>query len=457
MTAGGGTRVYGAQAWRFCPEDFLMASTYGVPEGSALSDWPITYDDLEPFYARAEREIGVSGAAGGDPWAGFRSSDFPMAPLPMTRAGNLLHDGADSLGISAVPVPLLINSSDYGGRSGCMRCGACIGFSCPVEAKNGSHNTVIVRAMETGRCSMLLNSTAARLVTDGAGRVTGVVVVGEVDGLTWRRDVSASEVVVAAGAIETARLLLNSASDREPDGIGNNSDQVGRYLQGHLYGGATGIFDEVVVDGLGPGPAVATCDFRHGNSGLVGGGMIANEFVPTPVTAYGQLVESGLIPRHGVESKRQMRLAYPRMQRITGPVHEVSTADARVTVDPAVRDRHGLPVARLSGRLHLEDLRTQAFLSERSAEWLAASGATAVAPFAAPPADMVLSNGTHQAGTCRMGSDPAKSVTDPWGRIWGHGNVRVVDASLHVTNAGVNPVLTIFANAFRIAENIIGA
>ena len=138
--------------------------------------------------------------------------------------------------------------------------------------------------------------------------------------------------------------------------VANAHDQVGRHLQGHLYGGAIGIFDEVVNDLVGPGPSISTHDFRHGNDGLVGGGMIANEFVPTPVSTFGYLRQAGLIGPHGLAAKQGLRRLLPRMQRVVGPVQEVTSADSRVRLDPSVTDSLGIPVARLSGRLHPNDL-----------------------------------------------------------------------------------------------------
>ena len=461
-TVGGGTRVYGAQAWRFVPEDFRMASTYGVPDGSALADWPIGYDDLEPFYSRAEWEIGVCGTTEGDSALAPRSRPFPMPPMPLTAPARVLADGARRLGLSTLPVPLAINSEPYGGRPACARCRQCVGFACPVEAKNGSHNTTLVRAAATGRLHLLLATRAERITVDARGRVTGVVLVAEVDGARWRVEVAADDVVVAAGAVESARLLLCSTSDQEPRGLGNNADQVGRHLQGHLYAGALGIFDEPVNDYVGPGPSIATNDFRHhntdgGGSRLVGGGMLANEFVPTPVSTFLYLSQAGLLGLHGTAAKRGMRHLMPRMQRVVGPVQEVTSAEARVRLDPAVTDSLGIPVARLSGGLHPEDHRTAHHLGERAAEWLRASGAATVVVNGRRGDELGPSSGQHQAGSCRMGTDPAHSVTDPYGRVWGHDNLRVVDGSLHVTNGGVNPVLTIFANAYRVLHAWLGS
>ena len=456
-TVGGGTRVYGAQAWRFVPEDFTMASTYGVPAGSALSDWPIGYADLEPWYSHAEHEIGVCGSTDGDSALAPRSRPFPMPPMPLTAPARVLAAGADRLGLTTLPVPLAINSVPYGGRAACARCRQCVGFACPVEAKNGSHNTTLVRAADTGRMHLLLHTRAERLTHDGAGRVTGVVLLAERDGERWRAEVSADDVVVSAGAVESARLLLASPSDQEPHGTGNNADQVGRHLQGHLYAGALGIFDEPVNDYVGPGPNIATNDFRHHNDGLVGGGMLANEFVPTPVSSLLYLHQAGLMGLHGRDAHARLRHLLPRMQRVVGPVQEVTSASSRVRLDPRVTDSLGVPVAQLSGRLHEEDHRMAAFLSERAAEWLRASGATTVVPNGRRADDLGPSSGQHQAGTCMMGTDPANSVTDPYGRVWGHDNLRVVDGSLHVTNGGVNPVLTIFANAYRVMDAWLGS
>ncbi|WUJ70579.1 GMC family oxidoreductase N-terminal domain-containing protein [Kribbella soli] len=452
FTVGGGTRVYGAQAWRFVPRDFRMATTYGVPEGSALADWPISYDDLEPYYSLAEQRFGVSGG-GADPWHEPRSIPLPMPPMPRTGPAELLSAAADRLGWGILDVPLLINSVDYRGRSSCVRCGQCVGFACPVDAKGGTHNTALPAALATGNCTLVTETTAERLVTDSTGRVTGVALVA--DG-GWRRTVSCNEIVVSAGASETPRLLLNSAHDGEPHGIGNNQDQVGRHLQAHVYAGAIGLFEDEVVDLVGPGASIATCDFRHGNDGIIGGGMLANEFVPTPAATYDYLTGAGLIPRGGLASKQAMRHEVRRMLRVVGPIQEVSSAESRVRVDPSVVDRFGNPVVVTSGSIHPEDVRAHGFMSAKAKAWLEEAGAIRTAVGGVGTLGRA-SSGQHQAGSCRMGNDPARSVTDPHGRVWGHDNVWIADASLHVTNGGVNPVLTVLANSLRIAAHIIRA
>ncbi|MCU1481854.1 MAG: family oxidoreductase [Subtercola sp.] len=453
MTVGGGTRVYGAQAWRFGPIDFRMATHYGIPDGSSLADWPISYDDLEPFYCEAEREIGVSGGQRDLKFAGHRSHPLPMGPLRTGSDHELLERGAVSLGISTSRVPLLVNSEPYDGRAACIQCSLCIGFACRVDAKNGSQNTLLHRALSVGSGELVVNTAVERIVTDARGRVSGVVVVGEYRGAVARKVVTAGEVVIAAGSVETPRLLLNSATDREPQGLGNNTDQVGRHLQAHLYGGAIGLAD-VDEEILGPGPSIATGDFRHDNPGIVGGGIIVNDFVNTPSNLYRYLADVGLIHTHGSRALRELKYAGSHFVKVSGPIQEMTSRESRVQIDRAVRDRFGNPVAALSGEMHHEDRRARNFIASRSAEWLIAAGAKHVVqtPSGIPAGP---SSGQHGAGTCRMGDDAAHSVTDPFGRVWGHENLRVADGSLNVTNGGVNPVLTIFANAFRIAADMI--
>jgi choline dehydrogenase-like flavoprotein len=447
MTVGGGTRVYGAQAWRFFPDDFRMATRYGVPDGSALADWPISYDDLAPFYEQAEWEIGVSGDGAAHPAHGRRERDYPMPPVAPNLDSRVLARGAATLRWATGPVPLLINSVPYAGRADCVQCGQCVGFACPTDAKNGTHNTVIPRALATGRCSLVTGVVAERIECDSRGRVTGIALV---DAGLVRHTVRAGHVVVAAGAIETARLLLGSRSDAHPAGLGNANDQVGRHLQGHLYTGAFGYFDELVQDGLGPGPAISTCAFVHGNPGVIGGGMLANEFVKLPMM-YWLVAQPPDTPRWGLAAKRAMRDGYVRTSQVFGPVQEIPSASSRVTLAAGVVDELGRPVARLEGGQHPETLRTAGFVRARAEEWMHASGANRVWT---TPIGAGLTAGQHQAGTCRMGDNPATSVTDPWGCVHGHHNLWVTDASVHVTNGPVNPVLTILALAFRSAGRL---
>jgi len=452
VTVGGGTRVYGAQAWRFAPEDFRMASIYGVPEGSGLADWPIDYDTLAPWYARAEREIGVAGELG-HAHHGAREA-YPMQPLPLNPDGRVLRDAAGLLGWRTASIPLAINTRVYDGRPACVRCGMCVGFSCPSDSKNGTHNTVIPRALASGRCTLLTGAQAESVICDSDGQARAVRMYVDQKGEVVERIVHARAIVIAAGAIETARLLLNSRSKAHAGGLGNAHDLVGRYLQGHLYSGAVGLYRETVQDCEGPGVSIATCEFSHGNPGIVGGGMLGNEFVPLPIHFWNSFAPSG--PRWGVDAKRAFADAYRRTLVVMGPIQEIPNPDSRVTLDPSVRDRFGIPVARLSGRVHPGSVRSAAMLQTKAEQWIRAAGAENVRSWGSEYGN-VLSAGQHQAGTCRMGDDPRHSVADCHGRVHDQRALYLADGSLHVTNGGFNPVLTIMANAFRIATTVARA
>lgn len=456
MVVGGGTRVYQGLAWRFLPEDLRMASTYGVPDGSSLADWPIGYDDLADHWDWVEWEVGVCGDAGGHRSLGPRRRGYPMPPMPPNAEALALARGAGALGLATGSVPLLLNSVPHAGRARCGRCGECVGFSCPVDAKNGSHNTVLPRALATGNAALVTGCRAARITTDGSGAVTGAVLVDEATGA--ERTVQAGHVVVACGAIETARLLLASRSDRHPAGLGNRTDQVGRHLQGHAFVSAFGTFDEPVVDPDGPGVSIATLDLAHGNVDdegipLVGGGVVANELVKLPIVHWSWALPPDA-PRWGAGAKAAMRDTYRTTGHLFAQVQEVPRPGNRVTLDPDVRDHLGLPVVRLEGAAHPETLRTARHVAARAEQWLQASGATRTWIDRIPAG---LLAGQHQAGTCRMGADPATSVTDPDGRVHGHHNLWVADASVHVTNGSVGPALTIMALAHRLAQRLAAA
>lgn len=459
FTVGGGTRIWGTQAWRFHPDDFRMASRYGIPSGSSLADWPISFDDLAPYYERAEWEIGVAGDHARDDHTP-RRRPFPLPPVPRTPTGDWLARGAEKIGWKTFTPPLAVNTQPYQGRGACVQCGQCIGFACPTDAKNSSYNTLLPRALATGRCTLITRAQAARIATDPSGRVNGVEYFAprpagpenfKATATVERYTAHARVVIVASGAIESARLLLLSASNLHPHGLGNHSGHLGRHVQGHYYPVAYGLLPRGIENpNLGPGVSIATTRFNHGNPGVIGGAMLANDFVKLPIIFWRSSLPPD-VPRWGLANKRAMRDLYLRGIDIRGPVQEIPSADSRVTLDPRVKDRFGLPVARLSGTTHPETLRTAEFIRQRAEEWLRASGAERVWSW---PAERKFSAGQHQAGTCRMSADPRDGVTDAWGRVHGHDNLFVCDGSLHVTNGGFNPALTIMSLAFRTAEHI---
>ena len=445
---GGGTLTYGAMAWRYQPKDFRMRSTYGAPEGSTLDDWPISYDDLAPFYEKAEYEIGVSGDVNNDPFKGPRARPLPMPPLSPTREYEILKPAAQRLGLHPFDLPMLRNSVPYNGRPPCMRCRWCVGFVCEVDAKCGTHNTVIPRALATGLCDLRLGCMVKEILTTEQGKITGVSYFDAHDRL---QEQPADLVIISGAAIESARLLLNSKSRLFPNGLGNRFDWVGRNLQGHAYSGATGLFDFDTYDDVGPGACIAICDYNHGNPGMVGGGALCNEFIRLPIHVSSMSPPN--LPRWGKAHKDFMRQAYRRTVVVMGPAQEMPMFDSRVQVDPRVKDFWGIPVVRLSGSNHPHTVEVGKMLSVKADAWLKEAGAVSTWP---RPPRVGLSGGQHQAGTCRMGNDPKTSVVNRYCQVHDVDNLFVVDGSVHVNNGGFNPVLTIMAIAYYASAHIVG-
>ena len=444
---GSGTVSYGAIAWRFMPEDFRLKSIYGEVEGSTLEDWPVSYDDLEPYYTKAEWEIGVSGDET-NPFGGPRSKPYPMPPFELDKGGRILYEVSKRLGLHPFSIPMLRNSVPYNGRAACIRNRTCIGFACPIDAKNGTQNTVIPVAMKTGNCQVKTCCVVAEIMVDDKGRATGVKYFDE----NGKGQIQTADVVVVAGsATETPRLLLNSKSKLHPNGAANNNDWVGRNLQGHAYTGANGIFDFDILDLVGPGATMAICDFNHHNPGIVGGGALTTQFYQMPY-AFCSTRPRGEA-RWGKGHKDFQRDNFFRVGRLHGPVQEMPMFDSRVTVDPDVKDHWGIPVVALSGHSHPLNTEHCRFLSSKAEEILREAGATKIWT-SVPGVGAYPSGGQHQAGTCRMGNDPKTSVVNAYGQAHEIDNLFVADGSVLVTNGGFNPALTIMAVAYRTGEYI---
>ena len=445
MAVGGGTRVWQGMAWRFMPEDFAMASTYGVPEGSTLGDWPFGYDELAPYYERAEWEIGVAGEEGPLTARTPRTRPYPMPPLPGGRFREVYGAAADRLGWGWGPIPMALNSVPRSGRPACVACPQCVGHACPVDAKNGTHNTLIRRALAAGTCDLAVRAQALEIVHDGRGRATGVRVVFDTDGGPVSEEVGCGRVVVSAGAVETPRLLLVS-------GLGNEA--VGGNLHAHGGGMAFGLGPEPIQRPSGPGHNIATLDFVHRNGEAWGGGVLFDALPMLPVVV-AQLAPLFGVALGGSDHKRWMRDGLPHVLGAMGIGQEIPSARARVSVDPHVRDRFGMPVARLHGDVHPATRVVDAYLAERGRQWLEAIGCADARAITRPDWMPAPAAGEHSAGTCRMGDDPSRSACDPFGRVHGTANVYVADASLHPTNGSVNPALTVMANAYRVADLLL--
>jgi choline dehydrogenase-like flavoprotein len=443
---GSGTVSYGAMAWRFMTEDFRMKTTYGNIAGSTLDDWPISYEDLEHCYEKAEWEIGVSGDALPNPFAAPRKKPYPMPPFAYNKEAKMLETSMKRMGLHPFPIPMLRNSVPYNQRPACLRRRSCCGFACPLNAKSGTHNTVIPAALSTGNCELRVNCVVSEIVVNESGRPTGILYF---DQEKHKQVQTADIIILSASATETPRILLNSKSKLFPTGIGNRYDWVGRNFQGHAYTGAFGLFEEDIFDDVGPGATIAISDFSHHNTGIIGGGILANEFTRLPYFFTG--IRPPGSPAWGKAHKEFQRKYFRRNIQVVGPIQEMPVFDSRVQIDPSIKDYWDIPVIRLSGHRHPIDVEGCKFLSAKAEMILKEAGASSTWQSVGGKG---LSGGQHQAGTCRMGNDQQTSVTDRYGRIHETPNVFVADASLHVTNGGFNPALTIMALGYWIGEYI---
>jgi choline dehydrogenase-like flavoprotein len=448
---GGGTVTYGGSSWRHLPWEFNEASHVGTIAGTGLTDWPITYEELEPYYTQAEWEMGISGQRVDSPFVAPMSKEYPVPPVPMKSSGALFHVAAAKLGLTVVPGPLAIITKGYMGRSGCVNCGLCSGYGCHVKARSSSAVTMIPIAMETGNCEVRVRSYVREISVDNVGRVTGVTYFNADKQEVFQ---SAKAVVLSANAGESARLLLMSSSNRFPDGLANSSGVVGRYLM--LGGGASAsaIFEHPLNDYKGVVSGTGILDYvpSDPNRGFYGGGRLTSRGYATPIS-YGLSGLSPGSPRWGAGYKQALREQSNHRMNISCFTTQLPLETNRVDLDPDVRDEWGLPAMRITSTSHPDDIKNMEFFRQKSIEILEAAGATQV--WAGPVRDST--GGAHNRGTCRMGNDPNTSVVDRYHRAHDVPNLFVVDGSNLVTGGRNHPTMTIQALAFRAAEHLVRA
>jgi choline dehydrogenase-like flavoprotein len=445
---GGGTVTYGASSWRHLPYEFKEATHEGTIAGTGLADWPIGYDELEPYYTQAEWELGVSGLRVDSPFFAPMSKPYPMVPLPLKSSGALLKTAAGKLGLTVVPNVAAIASTPYNGRSACINCGMCSGFGCQVKARSSTAVTMIPIAEKTGRCEIRTHSYVREISVGSNGRVTGAIYFDAQKREVFQR---AKAVVLSANGLETPRLLLMSKSARFPDGLANSSGVVGKYLMSGNFSNAHGLFENPLNEYKGIVSGAAVLDYvpTDPERGFYGGGRMTARGQEEPIQ-YGLQGPHGA-PKWGREYRQALREQANRKFTIASFITQLPLETNTVDLDPDVKDAWGLPAMRLTITSHPDDRKCMEFFRTRSMEIMEAAGAKTV--WADPVSD--AHGGAHSRGTCRMGNDPKTSVVDRYHRSHDVPNLFIVDGSSLVTGGRNHPTLTIQALAFRAAHHLV--
>ena len=443
---GGSSAHYTANFWRFHENDFNERSLLGGIPGTGFADWPISYQELEPYYTKVEWEVGVSGLAYASPFDPPRTKDYPMPPLPVKSSGVLMERGARKLGLHPFPAPMAILSQPYRGRPGCAHCGFCIGFGCEVMAKSSTLYTMIPEAEATGRCEIRPHSYVFNVALDKRGRTTGVLYF---DRDKHERFQKARAVVLSANGAETSRLLLNSASDRFPQGLANSSGLVGKHLMFNLGSQVYAQFEHELNEYKSVQVTRILHDFYDADPkrGFYGGGGIDARMGSQPLGW--ALASGGELPGWGAEYKARLE-GFSRSMVTAGHCTSLAQESNSVSIDPTLKDAWGIPAIRVTYKDHPDDLAMAEFLQDRSLEIMQAAGAQKTWR----AAQRVARGGVHLLGTCRMGNDPKSSVVDKYHRAHDVRNLFVCDGSSFVTSGRGQPTMTIQALAFRAADHI---
>jgi choline dehydrogenase-like flavoprotein len=440
---GGGSLVWTGAAFRFFEEDFEVLSRDGPLPGASLADWPITYAELEPYYDQVEEHIGVAGEIG--PWDPPGRKPYPQPPHPYQHHTEVLERGFHKLGLRTQHGPMAILSQPRGQRQACCYCGYCM-QGCRYGSMYSSAWAELPAALDTGRLDLRPNSLALRIHTSGDGTHAQAVEYVSTD--NGERELQpAGTIVLATATMELPRLLLNSASDKHPRGLANSSDQVGRNYMAHPGVHCWGIFPDEDMNPREGFVLNHLCCLEYARTQRHQPfirGFAMESYAGLPST-----IASGLPAQYTDEQRERVMSRYPHMAGLFTICEGVPAPDSRVTVDPARRDQWGMPQAHLHYDWHDNDLQVMDFARATSIEVLKAAGAAEVIPVS--PVQV------HMMGTARMGSDPATSVADSFGRAHDVPNLYLAGGALFPTGSALNPTLTILALAWRTAEAIARA
>ena len=451
---GGRTNHWGRISLRFGPDDFRRYSLDGLG-----TDWPIGYDDLKPYYDRVDRLVGVFGSPEGRP----NDPDGLFLPPPRPRCYELLVKRAcDRLGVACIPARLSVLTRQLDGRPACHYCGQCH-RGCRTNSNFSSPGVLLAPAQRTGRLTILTDAMAREVTIDRSGRAAGVAFVRKASGKD--EVVHAQVVVLAASACESARLLLNSRSSLFPDGLGNSSGAVGRYLTDTTGAEVGGIIPALMdhvphnEDGVGGGHIYMPwwldnrkLDFPRGYHIEVYGGL------NVPAYGFGAGIEkypSG--GGYGRRLKQDYRRYYGASVYLAGRGEMVPNEACYCDLDPEIVDRWGIPALRFHWKWSDHELRQAQHMQETFRSVIREMGGEPLDPMPGVDEDYGLAAGgviIHELGCTRMGNDPRTSVLDRYCGAHEVKNLFVADGGPFVTQADKNPTWTILALAWRTAEHI---
>jgi choline dehydrogenase-like flavoprotein len=435
---GGSTILYAAHFPRFHPSDFRVATLDGVGD-----DWPLDYARLEPWYELNARMMGVAGLAG-DP--AYPPKQPPLPPVPLGVLGETLARGFNRLGWHWWPSDSAIATREYEGRAACINLGPCI-MGCAQGAKASTDLTYWPAAVRRG-VGLRTRCRVREVTVSDDGMADGVIYY-DAEGVEHEQ--KAEVVVLACNGIGTPRLLLNSRSRHFPDGLANRSGLVGRNLMFHPYAMVTGVFDEPLEGYKGPtGCCIMSQEFYETDPsrGFLRGYTFETLRGMGPLSAALLGMSSGRIP-WGAGHHEAFAELFDRTAGMVAICEDLPESHNRVSLDAELTDSNGIPAPRIDYRLSENSRAMLEHAVARGREVLEASGAKET--FADAPLSVA---GWHLMGTARMGRDPATSVVNEWGRCHDVRNLFIVDGSIFVTAAAVNPTNTIQALALYVGDQI---
>ena len=447
---GAGTNHWAGWLPRPLESDFNQRSIHGDIDGASLADWPYKYADLEPYLTKVEWEFGCTGLDGADKHAPPRSKGYPTPPLPPTPFGKKFYEGCKRLGINGFPLPHAMVTTPHKGRNPSNWTGMWNQFGDPTTTRSSALTIFVPEALATGNFELRPDSYVLQVTHDSKGKAKGVVY-EDVAGRVIEQE--AKVIVLCCGAIESARLMLMSASNLFPDGLANSSGQVGKNATFHEYLFAVGLFDKLEHDPLngfaGNYISGGSMEFYETDEsrGHIGGCIIAAAQTVQPIN----WVMPGR-PKWGSAMKDADRDFFAHAMKIGLILHDMPVESNRVDLDPDVTDAWGLPAARITHKPHPNDIAMGKWQVDKNMEILEAAGAAKTIPVYL---ERSTGNTCHQHGTVRMGHDAATSVLNSSCQAHDMDNLFVLDGSPFPTSTGVNPTLTIMANAWRSCDYII--